>query len=88
MSVRFMDAYRMGLSVKQAMFAEQAMLAVRKYKSHRRLPGNVLEEVERMIAHASEKRPRQACKIAESKHRARAERKATKQAKMAIVIAE
>ena len=70
----------MGLSVKQAMFA------VRKYKSHRRLPGNVLEEVERMIPHASEKR--QAAKVAESKHRARAERKATKQAKMAVVIAE
>ena len=39
LSFRFMDAYRKGLTSRQAVFA------VKKYKSHRRLPDNVLQEV-------------------------------------------
>ena len=37
MSFRFLQAYEQGLNAKLAMFA------VKKYKSHRRLPTNVME---------------------------------------------
>ncbi|CAG8706927.1 9613_t:CDS:2, partial [Cetraspora pellucida] len=38
-SLHYMSAYRLGLSVKQAAFA------VKKYKSHRRIPNNILEDL-------------------------------------------
>ena len=38
-SFRYMDAYRKGLNAKQAEYA------VRKYKSHRVIPCNILEEL-------------------------------------------
>ncbi|CAG8646497.1 15974_t:CDS:2 [Cetraspora pellucida] len=38
-SLRYMSAYRLGLSVKQAAFA------VKKYKSYRRIPNNILEDL-------------------------------------------
>ncbi|CAG8802744.1 12433_t:CDS:1 [Cetraspora pellucida] len=38
-SLRYISAYRLGLSVKQAAFA------VKKYKSHRRIPNNILEDL-------------------------------------------
>ncbi|KAF9455167.1 hypothetical protein BDZ94DRAFT_1278708, partial [Collybia nuda] len=36
---RYMDAYRRGLNVKQAAYA------VKKYKSHRRIPANIMMDI-------------------------------------------
>ena len=48
MSFRFMDAYSKNLTSKQALFA------VKKYKSHRRVPDTVLDELASLEAKKKE----------------------------------